>query len=646
MNRILQLAGLLGCLLLLNPIKGNTQTQLDPCPFTGIYISDYNSHKYVALPLGNGSVFGWVDGTYLLMLGGNGMETPIINELPWTKVNDISIYLPGVPNLSGVQGIVIDITGESNIPTTTQVQMQGTYLFGSRSTPYTNFLSLTFDTNPSQAQECIWDILPVTFLSVNAALNGSNQAVISWTTDHEDDINHFSIYKKNAYNDWKKIGEVPPGPGPTGSYSWIDTFQTYNPTYRVVEVSNKCVKTLSAERSITRTGSQNFPTIAPDCGPYVSGADTLCGTTQRFYTLKNVRGQQNITWTVSPANLGTVKGYGLSATFTPSSTVTGNGTLTATINLAGGATEVYTKTIRVGNSTDCTPSIVGPDAACGTGTQTFKLRNLRPGAQTVNWTVSPSWRGSITATGQQVTFTPGLAVNAGVATITASLTQNGTTSTYTKLVTVGVPDLQVSYYDTQMGCYSYLHQVTLTPLPGTGGSEYQWYQNGGYLGSGTYWQFYVIAPTSQYYSIEYMGPCGISYYNGYAYAPVMSYSSATPYTVSPNPARGGIISLMMDPYPDPPCPVDPLMADPTAKTTTSPNTRTVTPAGPVTRSTVSKSVEIKIFDITGRLRKTVKTQSSGSRLNIHAPELPNGIYFLQVSEPGKQPVKLKVFIEK
>lgn len=548
---LIKLSCLLACLQLLMPLTGRSQTQLDPCPVKRIYANS----NYIGLSLSY-PFPGWVDGTYTLLFFSEQTGCFLTADVSFSNTTNFAQYFPAVTTeelqdpFATNAGIIIDISAVNscNNLTTADIRQGATILNGFRGNPQTNFLSLTLV--DGSVQECIADILPVTFTSFTATLDSSARAVLNWTTANQSDIHHFSIEKMNSYTSWKKIAEVLPGAGGTGSYSWTDPLVTFNATYRIIEVSNKCVKTISPERYVANNGMSTFTAITADCGPFIKGKDTICTTGPQLFYLANVRGQQTVTWTVTPSTLGTVKQMGLAAVFTPAANAYNTGYITATLQLPGGNQVMY------------------------------------------------------------------------------------------KNIKVGKPNISVSTTNTYNDCgITYGHTATINPISGTTGANYSWYAgwtSSTYIGTGLskYWN--VPVGQTQYYQIRFTSYCGVSIYNGSSSPGGVEVRQAgNNYTLKSNFVRGGNINValkLIPPCPQPPGP-DPI------RSMERPSPASLKPSNNTT-------IDIKVYDMYGNVKKVAKVAAGANQLTVHAPELPSGWYYLHITEPGKGTEKHKIWIER
>jgi hypothetical protein len=100
--------------------------------------------------------------------------------------------------------------------------------------------------------------------------------------------------------------------------------------------------------------------------------------------------------------------------------------------------------------------------------------------------------------------------------------------------------------------------------------------------------------------------------------------AAPVYTISPNPAKGGNINITIK--------------KPKGAPSLKPSPLNIFSAG--------RTTEVQIYDMYGNFKKSVKVAPGTERITINAPELPNGLYYLHVTEPGRKIVTLKAWIEK
>jgi hypothetical protein len=285
------------------------------------------------------------------------------------------------------------------------------------------------------------------------------------------------------------------------------------------------------------------------------------------------------------------------------------------------------------------PYISGTNTICGNVSKLYRL-NLVYGNATTTWSISPSYLATLSSASKMVRVTP--TGNTGVGTLTATVVKNGVTSYYNYNITFGqgaTPLYGWCYTSGSGNCNNYMNfTASVNMLPGTSWSDYHWYQNGYYyLGSGAQHEWQNIWPGQVInFEVYYYGPCGTSMWSGSSQACDMeskpvAVKSKERFSISPNPARSNISIDRI-----PPC-EDPGPWEPQQDWKAAPKKPLVA---------VSETAIIKIFDAQGRLRKTTSMSGASKRLTVNGSDLPAGLYFVTVIEPGKETVTLKVLLEK
>jgi hypothetical protein len=167
-------------------------------------------------------------------------------------------------------------------------------------------------------------------------------------------------------------------------------------------------------------------------------------------------------------------------------------------------------------------------------------------------------------------------------------------------------------------------------LPGTHPWEYTWYQNGGYIGSGDSHTWLFTGNQLITYEVRYNGPCGTSYYYGSSNGgidPFKGNPKPEPnYQVAPNPAHTNIVITRK-----PPCPFEP----PGPQKGATPKLLTA-----------METVIVKVYDMSGNIRKTTKVNRTDTRIEIRAGDLQTGWYYIEITEAGREGERLKVWLEK
>ncbi|NII28624.1 hypothetical protein HB364_26305 [Pseudoflavitalea sp. X16] len=523
-------------LMLLKP--PGTQAQSAYCP-TGIY----NNDQFVGLVSQNiYNVF--TDGDYRVTLIVGNTNCVIVDELVnITRTTTMGNLIASAP--TGGQGIVFNFPAPpcGGLPPNNGLQSGPVSILIRRDAEPDPFVILNYFEN--NLDECVFIVVPVTFgaFTVNL-LSSPSRVKLNWTTYDESDIDHFTVEKSIDGANWYKIGHIAAANNSVNNYEFYDNSPNYRNYYRIVSVDIDCRKHYTLIRTVNcSTCPTTFtpPSITPDCyvpppTPYVSGPSSICDNARKIYRLNNLKGDAQVTWSVSPAHLATI-------------------------------------------------------------VQGSRLAAVTP-------TIYP-----------------------GVGTLTATVVKDGVTTSYSQTVVFGIPPIWASGSTTTTGYCNPVTQFTATVylLPGTHPYNYNWYQNGSYIGSGSSYTWTISAGQTIYYEVKYNGPCGQSVYAGSSSGggPIEVRKAPT-YTVSVNPGGGDITVLK------PICPPPP--AEPRL--------------GKSLKLFEKRSVDIKVYDMYGNFRKAATMSSTATRFTISTRGLPTGLYYIHITEPGSEPAKLKVWIGK
>lgn len=207
---------------------------------------------------------------------------------------------------------------------------------------------------------CEYIVIPVNWSPLAATLlSGPNRTQLTWTAYTESNLDHYSIEKSIDAITYYKIGQVAAVGSTPHNYSYIDANPKRNNYYRVVAVDIDCRRTVSLIRPVTCSACPipfTPPSVTPDCpapntSPTILGLASVCDTNTHLYRLKNVLGQVQATWSISPSTIATLKPAGRLVGVKRNGTASGTATLTCTV-VKGSFTSYYTKTITFGASSD------------------------------------------------------------------------------------------------------------------------------------------------------------------------------------------------------------------------------------------------------------------------------------------------------
>jgi hypothetical protein len=255
--------------------------------------------------------------------------------------------------------------------------------------------------------------------------------------------------------------------------------------------------------------------------------------------------------------------------------------------------------------------ITGPDRICDNPNYAFYRLHNKPYNATVSWSVSPAGYATVIGTSARAKVKR---INNYTGNITLTATFSNGTSV-SKNIALGAPALSVSTSHYYSG-YTMVHTATVSPLlSGTVPNDYQWYQNGIFVGTGSSWTFYVAPQATIYYEVRVNTACGLSTFYATVYNPSSgSGGGGTPcdpfaFKASPNPANG-FINLRPMPCDDP----------------------------PVEYKTMKKSIAtvytVRIFDKANRLRRTFSNVkiAKGASMQVNIGGLPAGNYLVEMTD--------------
>lgn len=279
-----------------------------------------------------------------------------------TKTTNLSTCVPGAPAAPGIcisNPNAIDCSYPMGASGTGNGLQQGaTTILLKQLNSDDPFLTLNyFDYS---LDECIYIALPVTWNPYPTLNWSTSQAVISWTTYGESNMDHFSVEKSTDGITYYKIAHVAAtNTGSPHTYSHTSYIINRKNYYRIVAVDLDCNKQYSnivyanCPSNVSNSicpATFTPPNLTPDCTvsgtqPYIWGADYICDNSKKLYRINNLKGNYPVTWSISPSYLATVSQAGRYCVVTPASS--GIGTLTATY-VKNGVTYSYSKNITIG----------------------------------------------------------------------------------------------------------------------------------------------------------------------------------------------------------------------------------------------------------------------------------------------------------
>jgi hypothetical protein len=404
MKKLLQGSLLLVFFLsILNPSNLRAQAY---CP-----IKIFNNSQTIGLSVTDAIYNDFVNGNYFLtIISDNYLGCVEYYDLlvPVTKTANLTSVITPAEAMKGITFTINSMT--SCIPNLPDNALQtGSVSIILRKANGDEFFRLNF--LDGSAEECPYIAFPVTFGSFTATqLTNPTRYRLNWTTYTESVMGHFSIEKSVNGSTYYKIGQVAATNNPSGSsYQFFDNSPNNKNYYRIVSVDLNCYK---QNTNIVWTSCSTCPTtftppsITPDCTspvttPYISGPVSICDSSRKIFKLNNIKGEAQVTWSVSPANLATLSQIGRMVTVKRTATP-GQGTLTATV-VKNGATTTYSKQVVFGLPTlVLTGSSTSPDPCTGYYQYTASVLML-PGtnASQYDWYEGSYYMGS----GQSYTWT-------------------------------------------------------------------------------------------------------------------------------------------------------------------------------------------------------------------------------------------------
>jgi len=363
-----------------------------------------------------------------------------------------------------------------------------------------------------------------------------------------------------------------------------------------------------------------------------------CGTAQtQTFTVSNPNNAAGIAYTWNPGAVP--NGWQYNGADAPASIATTTNTLTLTAPACGitpkSVSVVANLTgynIPVGTiSTALAPySITGtPSPVCTSGT--YSIANLNCPSASVVWSVSPAIATLSCTSCTQTTLTK---AGNGSVTLSASITGGciAGTTTLNQTLYVGAP--QISVTGTQGGCSGSYQSWYLSAAPSQNGHNYNWFVN--YVGPNS--SIYLANPdgSSTYadvrgggqVTLNYADACNVAQSAGLTvYSTCQTSFSAV--TVAPNPAVNTVTI--------------------TAKASSSlskTNSADLKANSAALQTGVAGFIsQIKVFDISGRLKKTFHYATKISSAEINVSDLVPGIYLLEISN-GTEVTHEKIIVQR
>ena len=182
---------------------------------------------------------------------------------------------------------------------------------------------------------------------------------------------------------------------------------TFTVTYKLT--NNTCVK------------ESSFDVVVIDILPSpaaISGSDTLCiDPENNVYSIDPVQGADQYSWSINPANAGSINGNNNSVTIDWDNSYVGTAVISVTADNKCGNSPSSELSVTILNSLPNAPSKpIGSDSLCvGSAPTQYSIDSLT-GATEYVWSISPSAAGSISGSGStsEVTWNSGFIGNASI----------------------------------------------------------------------------------------------------------------------------------------------------------------------------------------------------------------------------------------
>lgn len=407
------------------------------------------------------------------------------------------------------------------------------------------------------------------------------------------------------------------------SFAWAAELTSGFPTLEVSSIPTTNGGT-NAIRIKKITIDETVPISNPSFSLSPTSVSKVCGTAlSQTFTVTNVNNTPGVTGYIW--NLGTAtNGWNYNGFAAPQTITTTTNTITLTAAACTNALQNVTATAKIGtagySTNSSSVSLISPSMSlsvvnplCTTGT--FSISNV-PCNSTVSWVSSNTNVISVPATGNPVTATK---VNAGNATITATVNSCGQSLTFSKTVHAGgysSGDYVISGPSSTCAFRSVSYSVNI--LPGATGYSWLWPSNFTYQNGGNGYSYLNLTAGS---SSSGGGQVGVRVANacdaGGSYS--MMYTQVNncgfSITASPNPTADEVNIAVAEPQ--------------EASTLASANKKKTT------------MYQIKVMDQSGNLKKQFKYSSGVSNTRISLGGLNKGMYTIQAFD-GKSWGSVKV----
>lgn len=472
-------------------------------------------------------------------------------------------------------------------------------------------------------EECL--VVPVTLLSFTGQKVG-NAAQLVWQTASEYNMSRYEIERSTDGLYFQTIGATVPSvnSSTTHTYSYTDNIPAAARQYyrlRMVDIDGR-------RKYSNIIYVQGFTAVAQPgsitCNYTMAGTNGLCSSSTGTYSLSTYPDFSNVTWTANPF-YAIPNSYRLYANnYLPGdaklTVINANViTLTATVSRcsAGGTIVKYifkgkpainTSVVSQTTTNPCSGAVIS-------NSKTITVIPF-PGTVAANyeWYLNNSYVG----TGLTNSFT-----NSSTQVYNYEVRFNGpcgislASGSIDGVATGGctAPNIVVTntFQSSPSGCgggTTTSQKVTITPFACTTGSDYQWYINNSYNGTGLSRTFNTTNGQSYSYEIRYYGPCGLSTYTGYI--GLIAYKKADMFSkVAPNPVVKTLtIERVL------PCEILPKMD----------------PSSPFISNKVPGLItSIEIFDYSGNLVKAQKFKTQSISVQVDVQNIKRGNYRLKIN---------------
>ncbi len=472
-------------------------------------------------------------------------------------------------------------------------------------------------------EECL--VVPVTLLSFTGQKVG-NTAKLVWQTASESNMSRYEIERSTDGLYFQTIGGIVPSVNSSNvyTYSYTDNIPAAARQYyrlRMVDIDGK-------RKYSNIIYVQGFTAVAQPgsitCNYTMAGTNGLCAPSTGTYSLSTYPDFSNVTWTATPfyAIPNSYRLYannylpdGAKLTVLNANVIT----LTATVSRcsSGGTIVKYifkgkpainTNVVSQTTTDPCSVAVISNSKTItvvpfpGTAASNYEwyLNNGYVGTGLTNSFTNSSNQ----IYNYEVRFNGPCGVSLASGSIAA--------------VTTGActpPSIVVTntFQSTPSGCgggTTTSQKVTIIPFACTTGSNYAWYINGAYNGTGLSRTFNTTNGQSYSFEIRYYGPCGLSTFTGYI--GLIAYKKADMFSkVAPNPVVKTLtIERVL------PCEILPKMD----------------PSSPFISNKVPGLItSIEIFDYSGNLVKAQKFRTQSISVQVDVQNIKRGNYRLKIN---------------